>query len=288
MQCRRPARRRDAERHPGVGDDLLAHQPVADAADHGADADGQQLAERDRAALERVLLDEELAAAANSAATPQAAAATPRRRPARRRWSGPVRSGRRSACLLSSPTSTASTSARRRSRCSAGMPCTSATASTNTAVASRNTTVSPATADMRHQRADAGEGRRGADGRAAGHHRGEVVLLQLARRSRRASRRDCVAQPLDVGLDRGPCTRAPRSMIWDSARAAALGIVVEPWPGTWLLALDRALMVRPPCDGRNRCLQANGLSTNSGDRLCPARTTADGDGGHRVALGRKY
>ncbi|MFM8599893.1 MAG: multifunctional oxoglutarate decarboxylase/oxoglutarate dehydrogenase thiamine pyrophosphate-binding subunit/dihydrolipoyllysine-residue succinyltransferase subunit, partial [Mycobacterium sp.] len=40
-------------------------------------------------------------------------------------------------------TSTPSTRARRRSRCSSGMPCTSATARTNTVVASRNTRVSP-------------------------------------------------------------------------------------------------------------------------------------------------
>ena len=51
------------------------------------------------------------------------------------------------ACLLSSPTSTASTRARRRSRFSAETPYTAAIASAKNAVASRNTAVSPAAAD---------------------------------------------------------------------------------------------------------------------------------------------
>ncbi len=95
VQRGRPPRRWGAERIARVGDDPLAHQPVAPPADDGADADRKQLAEGDRPALEGVALDEVPAAVASSAGTPQAAAASPPRRPSRRRWCAPARSGRR-------------------------------------------------------------------------------------------------------------------------------------------------------------------------------------------------
>lgn len=57
---------------------------------------------------------------------------------------GPSRSA---TAVVLSPTSTAKTRARRRSRWSRGMACTEASASTNSAVASRNTTTSPAAAN---------------------------------------------------------------------------------------------------------------------------------------------
>ena len=58
---------------------------------------------------------------------------------------GPMSSA--TACLPLSPANTPSTSARRRSRSSAGMPYTTASPSTNSAVVSRKATVSAAAAD---------------------------------------------------------------------------------------------------------------------------------------------
>ena len=153
---------------------------------------------------------------------------------------GPMRSA--TACLLSSPTSTARTSARRRSRCSAGMPCTSATASDEHRRGLEEH--HRLTGDRRHrdQRADAGERRGRADGGAAGHHRGEVVLLELADDLGGRRVGIVLAEPVDVGLDGGGLHAGPAlDDLRQRARCRAR-VRRRRLQATELLALERALM----------------------------------------------
>ena len=95
----------------------------------------------------------------------------------------------------------------------------------------------------RDQRADAGERRSGADGGAAGHHRGEVVLLELVDDLGGRRLGVVLAQPLDVGLDRGGLDAgAALDDLGQRARGRARDRRRSTGSGNWLLALERALM----------------------------------------------
>ena len=269
----RPARRRRAERDMGVLDDLLAHHPVADAADHGADTDRQHLAERDRAALERVALHEVL----------QQPVVELRHRGQRQRGRGPVgqpgAAGAAGAEQVGDRTLAVLADQHGQHQGAAPLAVFGGDAvhlgdgqhehrgglEEHHGLAGHR----------RHgdQRADTGEGGRRPDRRAAGHHRGQVVLLQLrddlggcgvrvvrraAGRRTRGWRAPARARPRldELGQDPGRGTGVlvgrldgGQSVGCRTRLGLVTSVIIEPSPGSPVLRLASQQRTA----GRRRC-----------------------------------
>ena len=225
VQCDWPSLRCGTERQMGVAHDSPAHHSVAAAPITAPIPTGSIFPNISASSPERVPLDEiahQSRIELGRQLSGQFAGAL--RQPCAALYASGPRRSRRRVCSLRRRVPPAP--ARRRSRSSSGMPYTSATASTKTDVASRNTTVSPATADRGASVPIPGQGGSGSHCRSAGHDGRQVAVSNLFTIS--AGRRPVRRRSLATGPMMPACARVLRSITCDNMRADIDGSSIRP------------------------------------------------------------